>query len=71
MALAQSGAELPAQDSRNYFVDPTRTPRGQGRDSDLYLNQIYLGSGAYGVETAASYTQAMEAWKERFSFSSR
>ncbi len=34
MALAQSGAELPAQDSRNYFVDPTRAPREQDRDSD-------------------------------------
>lgn len=37
----------------------------------VYPDQIYLSSGAYGVETAASYTQAMEAWKERFSFSSR
>jgi 1A family penicillin-binding protein len=67
--VVQGGSSITQQLAKMMFLDPERTlsrklkeaylaiqiERHYSKDEilDLYLNQVYLGSGAYGVEAAA------------------
>ncbi len=67
--LEQGGSTLTQQLAKNIYLDPERTITRKGKEAvlalwlerkyskeqilELYMNRVYFGSGAYGVEAAA------------------
>jgi penicillin-binding protein 1A len=67
--VAQGGSTLTQQLAKNLFLTPDRTLRRKAQEAllalwlewkfnkdellEIYLNRVYLGSGAYGVDAAA------------------
>jgi penicillin-binding protein 1A len=67
--VVQGGSTLTQQLAKNLFLTPERTMRRKGQEAllalwlerrfdkdqllEIYLNRVYLGAGAYGVDAAA------------------
>ncbi len=68
-AVRQGGSTLTQQLAKNMFLSPERTLRRKGREAilairleqafskdeilEMYLNRVYFGAGAYGIDAAA------------------
>ena len=77
--IVQGGSTITQQLAKNLFLSPQRTIERKIKEAllaikiertfpkekilELYLNQIYLGSGAYGVEAAARTYFGKHVWE--------
>ncbi|NPB06950.1 MAG: PBP1A family penicillin-binding protein [Aquificae bacterium] len=77
--IVQGGSTITQQLAKNLFLSPERTLERKIKEAilavkiertfpkekilELYLNQIYLGSGAYGVEAAAQVYFGKHVWE--------
>lgn len=77
--IVQGGSTITQQLAKNLFLSPRRTIERKIKEAllaikiertfpkekilELYLNQIYLGSGAYGVEAAARTYFGKHVWE--------